>query len=105
MNQNRKVMAYTKLIVEKQDNICTVKINNPEALNALNSTILKELDAAFTAIGEDDSVDVVILTGEGRSFVAGADISHGKTGRWSSGHPTSILSLPSFSYCLHFPNL
>ena len=39
MNQNRKVMAYTKLIVEKQDNICTVKINNPEALNALNSTI------------------------------------------------------------------
>ena len=35
MNQNRKVMAYTKLIVEKQDNICTVKINNPEALNAL----------------------------------------------------------------------
>ena len=75
MNQNRKVMAYTKLIVEKQDNICTVKINNPEALNALNSTILKELDAAFTAIGEDDSVDVVILTGEGRSFVAGADIS------------------------------
>ena len=61
MNQNRKVMAYTKLIVEKQDNICTVKINNPEALNALNSTILKELDAAFSAIGEDDSVDVVIL--------------------------------------------
>ena len=68
MNQNRKVMAYTKLIVEKQDNICTVKINNPEALNALNSTILKELDAAFSAIGEDDSVDVVILTGEGRAF-------------------------------------
>ena len=79
MNQNRKVMAYTKLIVEKQDNICTVKINNPEALNALNSTILKELDAAFSAIGEDDSVDVVILTGEGRSFVAGADISQMST--------------------------
>ena len=68
-----KIMTYTKLIVEKQDNICTVKINNPEALNALNSTILKELDAAFTAIGEDDGIDVVILTGEGRSFVAGAD--------------------------------
>lgn len=76
-------MAYTKLIVEKQDHICTVKINNPEALNALNSTILKELDAAFTAIGEDDSVDVVILTGEGRSFVAGADISQMSTlTRW-----------------------
>ena len=68
-------MTYTKLIVEKQDNICTVKINNPEALNALNSVILKELDAAFTAISEDDSIDVVILTGEGRSFVAGADFA------------------------------
>ena len=67
-------MTYTKLIVEKQDNICTVKINNPEALNALNSTILKELDAAFTAIGEDAGIDVVILTGEGRSFVAGGYI-------------------------------
>lgn len=68
-------MVYTKLIIEKQENICTVKINNPEALNALNSTILKELDVAFTEIGEDNSIDVVVLTGEGRSFVAGADIA------------------------------
>ena len=68
-------MAYTKLIIEKQENICTVKINNPEALNALNSTILKELDATCAEIKEDNSIDVVILTGEGRSFVAGADIS------------------------------
>lgn len=72
-------MAYTKLIIEKQENICTVKINNPEALNALNSTILKELDAVFTEIKEDNSIDVVILTGEGRSFVAGADISQMST--------------------------
>ena len=68
-------MAYTKLIIEKQENICTVKTNNPEALDAPNSTILKELDAAFAEIKEDNSIDVVILTGEGRSFVAGADIS------------------------------
>ena len=62
-------MAYTKLIIEKQENICTVKINNPEALNALNSTILKELDAAFAEIKEDNSIDVVILTGEGLSLI------------------------------------
>lgn len=68
-------MVYTKLIVEKQKNICTVKINYPEALNALNSSILKELNTVFTEIEEDDSIDVVILTGEGRAFVAGADIS------------------------------
>ena len=55
-------MAYTKLIIEKQENICTVKINNPEALNALNSTILKELDAAFAEIKEDNSIDAVSYT-------------------------------------------
>ena len=68
-------MTYTKLIIERQDNICTVRINNPAALNALNTTVLEELDDAFAAIGRDDAVDVVVLTGEGRAFVAGADIA------------------------------
>ena len=43
-------MEYTKLIVEKQDAVCIVKINNPQAMNALNSTVLGELNAAFTEI-------------------------------------------------------
>ncbi|MBR4883107.1 MAG: enoyl-CoA hydratase/isomerase family protein, partial [Bacteroidales bacterium] len=68
-------MEYTKLLIEKQDNICVVKINNPQALNALNSTVLSELDCAFTQIAADDSILAVILTGEGKAFVAGADIS------------------------------
>ncbi|HNY05009.1 MAG TPA: short-chain-enoyl-CoA hydratase [Candidatus Egerieousia sp.] len=68
-------MNYTKLIVDVKDKICTVKINNPEAMNALNSTILSELDAAFTEIAANEEVSVVIITGEGRAFVAGADIS------------------------------
>ncbi len=68
-------MEYTKLLIEKQDNICIVKINNPQALNALNSTVLGELDCAFSEIAADDSILAVILTGEGKAFVAGADIS------------------------------
>ena len=68
-------MEYTKIIIEKEENICTVRINHPEALIALNSTVLRELGAAFTEIAADDTIDVVILTGEGRAFVAGADIS------------------------------
>lgn len=68
-------MEYQKLIIEKQDRICVVKINNPEALNALNAAILRELGQAFDEIAADAETDVVILTGEGRSFVAGADIS------------------------------
>ena len=62
-------------MLEKQDRVCLVKINYPEALNALNTVILQELDRAFDEIAADPETDVVILTGEGRSFVAGADIA------------------------------
>lgn len=72
-------MTYTKLIVEKKEKICTVKINNPESMNALNSTILSELNAAFDEIASDSSISVVIITGEGRAFVAGADIAQMST--------------------------
>lgn len=68
-------MEYQKLIIEKQERICMVRINNPEALNALNTKILVELSQAFDEIAADAQTDVVILTGEGRAFVAGADIA------------------------------
>ena len=68
-------MEYKKLLIEKQGRICLVKINHPEALNALNTAILLELEQAFGEIAADRETDVVILTGEGRAFVAGADIS------------------------------
>lgn len=68
-------MEYQKLIIEKQERICMVRINNPEALNALNTKILVELSQAFDEIAADADTDVVILTGEGRAFVAGADIA------------------------------
>lgn len=63
------------LIIEKQEKICILKINNPQAMNALNSAVLKELDAAVEQIKRDPDIAVVILTGEGKAFVAGADIS------------------------------
>lgn len=68
-------MEYKRLIIEHQDNVCIVKINNPEMLNALNTETLRELGQVFDEIAGDDATDVVILTGEGRAFVAGADIS------------------------------
>ena len=68
-------MEYQKLIIEKQDRIGLLRIHHPEALNALNTVILRELGQAFDEIAADPEIDVVILTGEGRSFVAGADIA------------------------------
>jgi len=71
-------MELKNLLVEKNDGICTVKINNPQTLNALNAEVLEELEYAFDQINLDDEVSVVVLTGEGKAFVAGADISYMK---------------------------
>ncbi|MBN2383170.1 enoyl-CoA hydratase/isomerase family protein [bacterium] len=68
-------MSYETLKVVKKETIALITINRPEVLNALNDTVLDELDAAFNDLGQDDSVLGIILTGEGKSFVAGADIA------------------------------
>lgn len=71
-------MEFKNLLVEKKDGICTVKINNPDNLNALNNDVLSDLENVFDEIKNDDDICVVVLTGEGRAFVAGADISYMK---------------------------
>ena len=59
---------------EKKDNIALMTIDRPEALNALNSTVIAELEQVVTELENDGTIRAMILTGEGRSFVAGADI-------------------------------
>ncbi len=67
-------MEYEFLKVEHQDGITVLKISAPKSLNALNSTILKELSGFIGAL--DATTRVLIITGDGeKSFVAGADIS------------------------------
>ena len=65
---------YKTIRYEKKDNIALVTIDRPEALNALNSTVIAELEQVVTELENDSTVRAMILTGEGRSFVAGADI-------------------------------
>ena len=64
--------------LEQQGSVGILTIDRPEALNALNSAVLAELDAAITAVEQNDGIRAVILTGAGRSFVAGADIAEMK---------------------------
>jgi enoyl-CoA hydratase/carnithine racemase len=54
--------------------VATVRINRPEALNALNSVVVKELVRAFDILDADDSVRCAVLTGSDRAFCAGADV-------------------------------
>ena len=65
---------YQTLHYEKQDEIAVITIDRPEALNALNSTVITELEEVVTELEKDETVHCMILTGAGRSFVAGADI-------------------------------
>jgi len=66
---------YSTLHFKQKGRIGIVKVNRPEALNALNATVLEELSDIFGRIEADDSIGIAILTGEGRAFVAGADIA------------------------------
>jgi len=68
-------MDYTILIPEIDSGVATVTISRPKALNALNTQFFNELDHYLTNVDKDDNVKVVIITGEGKAFVAGADIA------------------------------
>ena len=65
---------YDTIKYEVKGPLAYVTINRPEALNALNRTVLEELFDVFNKIDADSNIRAVILTGAGRSFVAGADI-------------------------------
>ena len=67
-------MAYETLIVEIEDYIALIRLNRPDALNALNSKLLSELSEALRAADADDSVRCIIITGSEKAFAAGADI-------------------------------
>ena len=71
-------MSNMKYIqVEPQEDVAIIRINRPEALNAMNTEVISELSRAIDIVGVDDGIKVVIITGAGdRSFCAGADISY-----------------------------
>lgn len=68
-------MPDTELTSTIEQGVCTLTINRPEKLNALNENVLGLLSQAIDTLASDDSVNVVVITGAGeRAFVAGADI-------------------------------
>jgi enoyl-CoA hydratase len=68
-------MTYDTLKITEADGIVTVTVSRPEALNALNSTFFSEMDDLVGSIAARSDVRVLIITGEGKAFVAGADIA------------------------------
>jgi len=70
-------MIFEQIRYDTADGVGTITLNRPEKLNAVTSVLIREMIAAFDAADADDSVRAVIVTGAGRAFCAGADLSAG----------------------------
>ena len=79
-------MSYQHILVSKEGNIGIVRLNRPKVLNALNSELVRELVQALEELDKDQSVYVVILTGDEKAFAAGADLKE-----MSEATPVSLV--------------
>ncbi len=70
-------MEYTQIIYAVADHVATITLNRPDQLNAFTIKMMREIIDAFDQVDADDDVRVVIVTGAGRGFCAGADLSGG----------------------------
>jgi enoyl-CoA hydratase len=67
---------YSTLVIENTNQICTIIVNRPDKLNALNKTVIEELDKAIEEVYHNQDIRSAVITGAGdKAFVAGADIS------------------------------
>lgn len=70
-------MTYTAIAYDVADGVATVTLDRPERMNAFNTAMMHELAAAYASADLDDDVRVVVVTGRGRVFCAGADLGNG----------------------------
>jgi enoyl-CoA hydratase len=80
-------MTYTQILAESRGRVGLVRLNRPQALNALNSTLLAELVQAIEAFDADEQIGAIVLTGSDKAFAAGADIKE-----MASASPVEMLT-------------
>ena len=68
-------MPYETVLIADQDRVRTISLNRPEKLNAMTSQLAEEMIAAIEDADKDDAVNVIVLTGAGRGFCAGLDLT------------------------------
>lgn len=98
-------MAYETILYQVQDRILTITLNRPDKLNAFTPTMQHELIDAFDCADRDDSVRAVIVTGAGRAFCAGADLSVGAATFDRDARGTPLRRLPDGSIDYSDPQL
>ena len=91
-------MEYTNIKLDKENAVATIRLNRPDALNALSPDLLDELSDAVSAVAEDQAIKAMVVRGEGRAFCAGADLTFFDT---AFGNPDEFSRyLKRFNSCL-----
>ncbi|MFC1982324.1 enoyl-CoA hydratase/isomerase family protein [Chloroflexota bacterium] len=88
-------MAYKNIIYRKESGIAKITINRPEVMNALSRDTLLEIKSAVEDAGQDDGVGVVVLTGTGRAFSAGVDLSSLGNPKLERGRIGAMMDKPA----------
>jgi len=86
-----KAMGYEQIIYKAEDRIATITLNRPEALNAWTAVMMNEVLDALDRADNDDNIRVVIFTGAGKAYCAGADLSAG-----GFGSAEELRKIPEF---------
>ncbi len=84
-------MEYTNIKLEIENGVATIRLNRPNALNAVNSDLLEELSDAISTVETNESVKALVVRGEGRAFCSGADLNFFETAFEDPGQLTPYI--------------
>ncbi len=85
-------MAYETIIVETKGAVGVIRLNRPEALNALNAKLISEVNKAMDGFEKDKSVGCMVLTGSDKAFAAGADIKEMQKKRYPDTYLNDFIA-------------
>ncbi|MGE3064219.1 MAG: enoyl-CoA hydratase [Hyphomicrobiaceae bacterium] len=85
-------MAYETILTETKGRVGMIRLNRPAALNALNSTLVKEVSSALDAWEADDGIGCVVITGTEKAFAAGADIKEMQSKTYMQAYKEDFIS-------------
>ena len=74
LREKNEIFEFNYIDIEINDKIAKIKINRPEAMNALNESVVKQLGSALDNLNSREDIDTIVLEGAGKAFVAGADV-------------------------------
>lgn len=85
-------MAFENIIEEKKGKVGLIRLDRPDALNALNSALIEELGQALDAFEADDQIGAIVITGNEKAFAAGADIKEMQSKSYMDAYKEDFIS-------------